>query len=159
MAAVIDMRVYRGLIYIPVDYETGEDNPSPERTIWVELNNDALMDRTRQLDILFPNPTEFYNFKYMLKQMATRVDTAEEYVVIKYKGELYRMTDLGLIHHNTGDFTPNYIAHTIIEKEDKDYKYVEELYSAGEVPALSPGHRAPAWLGGGQVPDPARRRP
>jgi len=127
MAAVIDMKVYRGLIYIPVDYETGEDNPSPDRTIWVELNNDALMDRTRQLDILFPNPTEFYNFRYMLKQMATRVTHAEEFVVIKYKDGLYRMTDLGLIHHNTGDFSPNYIPYTIIDKGTNDYKYVEEL--------------------------------
>jgi len=115
-------------MYIPVDYETREDNPAPDRTVWIELNNKELRKRTRTLDILFPTPSDFFSFRYMLQQMTTEEDNTVNYVVVKTALGLTRMTDLGLIPHNTGDFAPNFIPHTIIDKESSDYKYVEELF-------------------------------
>jgi phage/plasmid-associated DNA primase len=129
MAAVVDMRLYNGLIYVPVDYETGEDNPAPDRTIWTELNNEALYKRTKMLDILFSAPVEFANFKYMLRQQATPVYDAVPNVLVKDSfGQLGRLTDMGFTPHTVGDFVANYIPYTIIPKESSDYKYVEELF-------------------------------
>src|SRR6478736_5966459 len=129
MAAVVDMRLYNGLIYVPVDYETGEDNPAPDRTVWTELNNEALYARTRQLDILFSAPVEFANFKYMLRQQALPVLDAVPNVLVKDSfGNLIRLTDMGAVPHTQGDFIANYIPHRVIPKESNDYKYVEELF-------------------------------
>jgi hypothetical protein len=128
MAQVIDMRLYRGLIYIPVDYETDADNPRLERTVWKELDTEGLLQRARAVDMLFSSPQEFSNFRYMLMQMATREYNPESAVLIKHDGGLGMLTDMGVQPFTAGDFMPNYIKHEIIPKEDKDYKLVKELF-------------------------------
>ena len=120
-------KLHNGVMYVARDYETGDDSPAPDRTIWSALDTEALMDLARGMDMLFSTPQEFASYRYMLMQQADRVNNAEHSVLVKYDGGLAKLTDMGIQPHTVGTFVPNYIPYTIIAKESPDYKYVEEL--------------------------------
>jgi hypothetical protein len=124
----MNLVTYHGVVYEARDFETGEAYPEPNRAVWIEQTDDDLMDIARGLDMLFANPNEFASFKYMIRQGSTRIKEALPYVMVKHNDGLAYLTDHGLIEVEKEGFTPNFINHRIISKDEEEYAEVKQLF-------------------------------
>lgn len=122
------LATYKGDLYVAKSFKDGGPLPPPGETVWAAVDKEELMDWAQAIDLLFYNQQEFYNWVFMIKQMATRERTAEPYVVIRDGEGISYMTDIGLVPVVKPAFAPNFINHKIIDRESEDYKHVESLF-------------------------------
>ena len=120
---------YQDNLYVAKNFEDGGPLPPPDKTVWMQLEKDELMEWAQSMDLLFYNPQEYYNWTFMIRQMAERRRQAEPYVVIRHGDGLAYMTDAGLVAIETPSFAPNYINHRIIEEGSDEYKNVRTLFA------------------------------
>ena len=102
---------YQDNVYMPVDFETGERQPtSPERTVWRRMTaNEMMRFANDTLDILFSTDAEFRTFYLMLQQFATSVPASHK-LLVPVKGLGVRVLGAdGTLQVPTGEFIPNYL--------------------------------------------------
>jgi len=118
---------YRDVVYTPVDYETGADDPipAPERKAWVPLSlKDMQLKALRQFDTMFSDPRELGNFYYRVWQMSELTsDDSPSQLLIKTVQGLRVMNFDGTLAKPDGMFIPNMLKPLL--NEDKAAK--EEL--------------------------------
>lgn len=118
---------YRSTTYMPTDYETGENDPlpEPERTVWVQLNRDAVRRlASSQYDVLFSSDGELASFDFMVSQNSRQVDGPITTLLVRTEGGLRELRSDGKLHDPTGWFVPNTLAPML--NEDADDK--EEVF-------------------------------
>lgn len=102
---------HRGNVYLPVDFETGERQPSSaDRTVWRRMTAEEMMRFANDtLDILFSSDQEFRSFYMMLQQLSVSERPVER-LLVPVKGRGVRMlAEDGTLQEPTGAFVPNYL--------------------------------------------------
>lgn len=115
---------YRDMVYVPVDYETGIDNPipAPERKAWVPLSHkDMQLKALQQFDTMFSDPRELGNFYYRVWQMSQlSSDDSPDRLLVKTSAGLRVLTNEGQLVEPDGTFIPNMLKPLL--NEDKAAK-------------------------------------
>ena len=101
---------YRDHLYLPVDYLTGQSQPSdPTRTIWRRMQaKDFRRFANETLDILFANEGEYSSFLYMTQQLADKEEPTERLLIMTADG-VKTLDDYGKLVPSTGRFSPYYV--------------------------------------------------
>lgn len=122
---------YRGNTYIPADYESMDVSgaPSPERTIWLPLDKDALRKMaSNQFNTLFSNEAELSNFCFMVAQNSLTYDEKVSTLLVRTTEGLRELQDDGELHEPTGSFVPNTL-YPMLNDTEKDKQRVFEVIS------------------------------
>ena len=111
---------YRDHLYLPVDYLTGQPQPSdPTRTIWRRMQaKDFRMFANETLDILFANEGEFSSFLFMTQQLADK-DPSTDRLLLLTKDGVKTLDDYGNLVPSTGQFSPYYVQSFYDEEVDE----------------------------------------
>lgn len=101
---------YRDHLYLPVDYLTGQLQPSdPTRTIWRRMQaKDFRRFSNETLDILFSTESEFSSFLFMTQQLADK-DPSTDRLLLLTKDGVKTLDDHGNLVPSTGLFSPYYV--------------------------------------------------
>jgi phage/plasmid-associated DNA primase len=115
---------FNGVLYAPVDYETGEDAvlPSDDRKSWRPMDTRRIQLKARaQFDTLFGKDDQLKNFIYKVKQAAIQVEEMPESLLVKTSTGLKVLKGDGKLHDPDGSFVPNTLAPVLNEnKADKE---------------------------------------
>lgn len=116
---------YRDNIYLPVDYQTGELQPSSiEDQVWRRMPAKEMMRfANNTLDILFSSDTEFQSFYLMLQQFAVEEPPLHR-LLVPVKGQGVMLLDKeGKFVKQTGAFVPNYVNFTYDPDVDTSFMW------------------------------------
>ena len=111
---------YRDHLYLPVDYLTGQLQPSdPTRTIWRRMQaKDFRRFSNETLDILFSTESEFSSFLFMTQQLADK-DPSTDRLLLLTKDGVKTLDDYGNLVPSTGQFSPYYVESFYDEEVDE----------------------------------------
>ena len=152
---------YRGVTYIPADYETLDSSvpPAEERTIWLPMPR-AEIQRwgAEQFDILFGSDSELASFDFMIAQNAHRMDVTVDSLLVRTQQGLTELTKKGELEEPDGTFRPNYLTPMLNEDpaaKEKTFAVITEWLDSEEeahsllhhlASALSPGWSAVKYV-------------
>lgn len=102
---------YKGVLYIPADFETLERhaNPAPERKVWLPFTHKMIRKTARHHDLLFRDERELNSFRYLMEAEAIEVTTEVSELLINTDDGLRMLTSEGTLVPATGQFVPNYL--------------------------------------------------
>lgn len=121
LAQSFSLVLHNHVIYIPTDYETGDDSvtPDPMRTIWVPMSSaDIQRKALGQFDTLFQSDKELSNFVFKVEQCCTLNTRKHNSLLIRTKNGLKELKDDGQLYDPSGDFVPNTLIPMLNEDED-----------------------------------------
>lgn len=98
------------VIYVPTDYETGDDSvtPPPERTCWLPVTREYLRRKAlTQFDTLFETEQSLASFEFMVGQVAQQNDDHITSLLVRTKDGLRELKEDGKLYEPTGKFIPN----------------------------------------------------
>lgn len=133
---------YADRIYIPTDYETGDDSvtPPPERTIWVPLGQeDVQIKALHQFDTMFDSEGQFRNFYYMVLQATPKHTDEVTSLLVRTEQGLKELRADGQLHDPSGSFVPNTLR-PMLNTDRHDRRHVFETIANwvdGEEDAIS----------------------
>jgi len=115
---------YKGVLYIPADYETQDwtTMPPPERRMWVPLSRTSLMQVARtQFQTVFTSEQDVEQFRFMVEQASTpRLGTVTS-LLVKTDAGLQVLKEDGKLYVPDGSFVPNMIPVKLnTDERDKD---------------------------------------
>lgn len=116
LARGFELVQYKGQLYRPVDFETGENDPTPEplRTSWDPLGRDDLRRfATEQFNILFANDAELKSFVFMVMQNSKEVRATRDTLLLRTEDGLRELRGDGQLHEPTGQFVANTLVPTL----------------------------------------------
>jgi len=103
---------YKGVLYIPADYETKDWTvlPPPERRMWIPLGKDKLMQVARtQFQTVFASDADVEQFRFMVEQAATPATEVYTSLLISTDEGLRVLKEDGKLYVPDGSFVPNMI--------------------------------------------------
>lgn len=120
------MVLYKGTLYIPSHFITGDLDPqAPEETVWSPLDDHKVRIYANiLLDILFATDAEERSFIKMLKQFATEKFFVEGILVRIKTDRVELLTETGELKPASGNFVPNYLD----VPYDAESPLIDELY-------------------------------
>lgn len=152
---------YHNVTYLPIDFETQEHDPAPdkERTIWLPLSRDRIRRlAAHQFDTVFASDAELKSFTFMVAQNSKEIDEDIDELLVRTPAGLKKLTSEGTLVDVTGDFVPNTL--TPVLNEDKKKKaevfgVIEEWLQSEEeaesllshlATSLAPGYSAVKYV-------------
>lgn len=119
LATSYEYVLYRGLLYAPVHYLTGDGSliPPVEEKSWRQADKKFIEAEARsRCDVLFKNTRQLDDFVYMIQQLSEHApDKASPYLQIKTDKGLMVLHPDGKLHAPTGEFIPNLLEPTLNE--------------------------------------------
>jgi phage/plasmid-associated DNA primase len=118
---------YRGVTYIPADYETLDTSvvPDIDRTIWLpQTRRDIQVLAAEQFDALFASDSELASFDFMVAQTANQIDKTVDSLLVRTKQGLRELDDEGNLVTVSGDFRPN----TVVPMLNTDKKAKAKVF-------------------------------
>lgn len=110
MAGSLNLVRYRGITYLPADYETGmsDPTPDPERTMWLPLNTEAVRRlAVHNFKTLFANDGELRSFEFMVSQNSVQIDKVVDTLLVRCDEGLKVLDGTGVLCDPDGSFVPN----------------------------------------------------
>jgi hypothetical protein len=115
---------FNGVLYAPVDFETGEDSPLPpdDRKCWRPMDSRRIQLKARaQFDTLFGKDDQLKNFIYKVRQAAVQVESRPDSLLVKTPAGLKVLKGDGKLHNPDGSFVPNTLLPVLNDDQaDKD---------------------------------------
>lgn len=102
---------YKGVLYIPADFETLERHvtPAPERKVWLPFTHKMIRMTARHHDLSFRDDRELSSFRYQMEAEAIDVTQEVSELLIRTDEGLRMLTNEGSLVPATGQFVPNYL--------------------------------------------------
>ena len=102
---------YKGMLYIPADFETLERHVTPalERKVWLPFTNKMIRITARQHDLAFRDDRELSSFRYQMEGEAIEITTEVSELLIRTDEGLRMLTNDGQLVPAIGQFIPNYL--------------------------------------------------
>ena len=133
---------HRGLIYLPVDYETKDMSTSPhvvpaiERTIWLPLSESEIENMVAdQFQTNFRSKTERSNFCYWLEAHAIQSDKDITTLLVRTKQGLRELNEQGELVEAPQEFRPNTLWPMLNEdqaEKDRVFAVISEWLDSDE---------------------------
>lgn len=142
LAQSYSMVVHNHVIYMPADFETGDDSvtPDPERTIWVPQNVEDIQRKAlQQFDTLFNTHQELVSFVFKVAQACIQNTVPSTTLLVRTKNGLKELREDGQLHEPTGDFVANTLVPVLNEDEDDQAEVLNVMseWLASEEEAVS----------------------
>lgn len=111
IASSYEVVSYKGVLYIPADFETLERHvtPMPERKVWLPFTHKMIRMTARHHDLSFRDDRELNSFRYQMEAEAIEVTAEVSELLIRTDEGLRMLTREGVLVDPTGSFIPNYL--------------------------------------------------
>lgn len=102
---------YKGVLYIPADFETLERHVAPkqDRKVWLPFTHKMIRMTARHHDLSFRDDRELSSFRYLMETEAIEVTDEVSELLIRTDDGLRMLTCDGSLVPATGQFIPNYL--------------------------------------------------
>jgi hypothetical protein len=150
-----EMVRYRNITYLPVDYETPDEDqvPDPERTMWLPLRREDIRRMAAErFNTLFSSDSELSSFDFMVAQNARHEHSTAESLLVRTSEGLKLLGPDGQLADPTGGFVPNTIQPLLNPDPEVKREVVDTIteWVDGEEDASSLLHHlatalAPGW--------------
>lgn len=131
MATSFELVRHRGMLYLPVDYETnvfGQQVPDPDRTVWRRLSREQLqLSASRAHSILFQSEGELASFEYMVGQFSKIIDDAPKTMLLRTHSGLKELMPDGKLCPPPGTFIPNAVLPMLNEDEAEKQRIFDTI--------------------------------
>lgn len=111
IASSYEIVSYKGVLYIPADFETLERHvtPAPERKVWLPFTHKMIRMTARHHDLSFRDDRELNSFRYQMEAEAIEVTSEVSELLIRTDEGLRMLTSEGVLVDPAGSFIPNYL--------------------------------------------------
>lgn len=120
---------YVNTIYIPKDFETGDQDvtPPPERTVWAPMSRDEIRVIARdKFDTLFETEAQLASFHFMVGQCSAQYAEKVDSLLVRTEQGLKQLRPDGKLYDPPGTFIPNTLL-PVLNEDEEDKETVRKL--------------------------------